>query len=154
LDAETEDQHLWHRASGYFIPREFVQTYYGGSKKSCFTRTEDCRRSIRAQWPHTGSRQRCLGAHSDSPRSSGCGDFNSVSLRQDQGPPTAMPRDFEISQGHPLSVREERQPCSADYSMYSTFLTASPGSVLFSRSTLLKKGSLLLVSQVRPYKAS
>jgi hypothetical protein len=28
---------------------------------------------------------------------------------------------------------------NADYSMYSTFLTASPGSVLFSRSTLLKR---------------
>ena len=43
----------------------------------------------------------------------------------------------------------------ADYSMYSTFLTASPGSVLFSRSNLLKKkGSVLLVPQARPYKAS
>jgi hypothetical protein len=30
----------------------------------------------------------------------------------------------------------------ADYSMYSTFLTASPGSVLFSRSTLLKRKDL------------
>ncbi len=31
---------------------------------------------------------------------------------------------------------------SADYSMYSTFLTASPGSVLFSRSALLKRKDL------------
>jgi hypothetical protein len=31
---------------------------------------------------------------------------------------------------------------NADYSMYSTFLTASPGSVLFSRSTLLKRKDL------------
>jgi hypothetical protein len=30
----------------------------------------------------------------------------------------------------------------ADYSMYSTFLTALPGSVLFSRSTLLKRKDL------------
>jgi hypothetical protein len=30
----------------------------------------------------------------------------------------------------------------ADYSMYSTFLTASPGSVLFSRSALLKRKDL------------
>ena len=30
----------------------------------------------------------------------------------------------------------------ADYSMYSTFLTASPGSVLFSRSNLLKRKDL------------
>ena len=30
----------------------------------------------------------------------------------------------------------------ADYSMYLTFLTASPGSVLFSRSTLLKRKDL------------
>ena len=30
----------------------------------------------------------------------------------------------------------------ADYSMYSTFLTASPGSVLFRRSTLLKRKDL------------
>jgi hypothetical protein len=29
----VEDQHLWLRVSGYCIPREFVQTYYGGSKK-------------------------------------------------------------------------------------------------------------------------
>ena len=40
---------------------------------------------------------------------------------------------------------------SAGYSVYSTFLTTSPGSILFSRSTLLKKeGSLLLVPQSRP----
>ena len=31
---------------------------------------------------------------------------------------------------------------NADYIMYSTFLTASPGSVLFSRSTLLKRKDL------------
>jgi len=31
---------------------------------------------------------------------------------------------------------------NADYSMYSTFLTASPGSVLFSRSNLLKRKDL------------
>ena len=31
---------------------------------------------------------------------------------------------------------------TADHSMYSTFLTASPGSVLFSRSTLLKRKDL------------
>jgi hypothetical protein len=31
---------------------------------------------------------------------------------------------------------------SVDYSMYSTFLTASPGSVLFSRSNLLKRKDL------------
>jgi hypothetical protein len=55
---------------------------------TCFTRTEDCRRSLRAQWPHTGSRQGCMGTHSDSPRSPGCGDFNNVSHRLDQGPPT------------------------------------------------------------------
>ena len=30
----------------------------------------------------------------------------------------------------------------ASYSMYSTFLTASPGSVLFDRSTLLKRKDL------------
>ncbi len=29
--------------------------------------------------------------------------------------------------------------CNVDYNMYSSFLTASPGSVLFSRSTLLKR---------------
>ena len=32
--------------------------------------------------------------------------------------------------------------CISDYSMYSTFLTASPGSVLFSRSNLLKRKDL------------
>ena len=31
---------------------------------------------------------------------------------------------------------------NADYSMYSTFLTASPGSVLFSRSNLLERKDL------------
>ncbi len=31
---------------------------------------------------------------------------------------------------------------NADYSMYSTFLTVSPGSVLFSRSNLLKRKDL------------
>ncbi len=43
-----------------------------------------------------------------------------------------------------------------DYRMYSTFLTASPGSVLFSRSNLLKRKTLsvFLVPQVRSYKAS
>jgi hypothetical protein len=43
-----------------------------------------------------------------------------------------------------------------NYSMYSTFPTATPGSVLFNRSDLLakKKGSSLLVPQARPYKAS
>jgi hypothetical protein len=46
---------------------------------------------------------------------------------------------------------------NADYNMYSTFLTDSPGSVLFSRTEICsakKKGSLLLVPQARPYKAS
>ncbi len=32
--------------------------------------------------------------------------------------------------------------CSVDYNMYSSFLTASPGSVLFSRSNLLKRKDL------------
>jgi hypothetical protein len=41
--------------------------------------------------------------------------------------------------GNPRSQLEGR---NADYSMYSTFLTASPGSVLFSRSTLLKRKDL------------
>ena len=77
-----------------------------------FARTEDCRRPLRAQWPLTGSRQRCLGAHSNSPRSPGCGDFNSVSHRLDQGPPKAMPRHFEVSQGHLVSFSDERQACS------------------------------------------
>ncbi len=46
---------------------------------------------------------------------------------------------------------------NADYNMYSTFLTDSPGSVLFSRTEICsakKKGSLLHVPQARPYKAS
>jgi hypothetical protein len=33
-----EDQCLWLRTSGYFIPREFVRTYYGGSKKRLLVR--------------------------------------------------------------------------------------------------------------------
>jgi hypothetical protein len=47
-----------------------------------------------------------------------------------------------------LSVRQQSHKrlvssCSADYSMYSTFLvSASPGSVLFSRSYLLKRKDL------------
>jgi hypothetical protein len=40
---------------------------------------------------------------------------------------------------------------NGDYSMYSTFLTASPGSVLFTRSN--QKGSVLLVTQTRSSKA-
>ena len=39
----------------------------------------------------------------------------------------------------------EANMCSAgnvDYNMYSSFLTASPGSVLFSRSNLLKRKDL------------
>ncbi len=42
------------------------------------------------------SGQRCLGAHSDSPRSPGCGDFNGISHRLDQGPQPGMPRDCEV----------------------------------------------------------
>jgi hypothetical protein len=57
-------------------------------------------------------RQGCWGDHSHSFRSPGCGDFNSISHRMDQGPQTAMPRHFEISQGHPVSFRAERQACS------------------------------------------
>jgi hypothetical protein len=79
---------------------------------TCFSRTEDCRRSFRAQLPHTGSRQGCLGDHSDSPRSPWCGDFNRVSHRLDQGPPTTIVRYFKISQGHPVSVHPERKTCS------------------------------------------
>jgi hypothetical protein len=51
-----------------------------------------------------------------------------------------------------ISVEREQDLCTtpehiqdsinADYSMYSTFLTASPGSVLFSRSNLLKRKDL------------
>ena len=67
-------------------------------------------------------------------------------------------RQAELIGGNPLQRKEvnfSNKSHSADYSMYSTFLTASPGSVLFSRSTLLKKkGSLLLVPQARSYKAS
>jgi hypothetical protein len=78
---------------------------------TCYARTEGCRRSLRAQWSYTDPRQRCMGAHSDSPRSPGRGDFNGVFHRLDQGPPPAMPRDFEIGQGH--SVQDtQRQACS------------------------------------------
>ncbi len=56
-------------------------------------------------------RQGCWGDHSYSFRSPWCGDFNSVCHRMDQGPPTAMSRHFEISQGHPVSVRTDRQVC-------------------------------------------
>ena len=45
---------------------------------------------------------------------------------------------------------------NADYSMYSTFLTASPGSVLFGRSNLLKRKDLCFscLRLARSYKAS
>jgi hypothetical protein len=45
-----------------------------------------------------------MGVHSDSPRSPGCGDFNNIRHRLDQGSATVMPRYFKISQGHPVSV--------------------------------------------------
>ena len=75
-------------------------------------RTEDCRRPLRAHRSDAGPRQRCLGTHSDSPRSPGCGDFNGINHRLDQGPPPVMPRDFEICQGHPMSVSQGSQACS------------------------------------------
>jgi hypothetical protein len=50
-----------------------------------------------------------MGPHSDSPRSPGCRDFNSLSHRLDQGSPTVMSRYFKISQGHPVSVCTECQ---------------------------------------------
>ncbi len=46
---------------------------------------------------------------------------------------------------------------NADYSMYSTFLTSSSGSVLFNRCNLLKRKDLFFScseAQVRSYKAS
>ena len=43
---------------------------------------------------------------------------------------------------------------NTDYNMYSTFLTTSSGSVLFSRSNLLKRKDLCFSCQARPYKAS
>jgi hypothetical protein len=79
---------------------------------TCYVLTEDCRRSLRAQWTYTGPRQRCMGAHSDSPRSPGRRDFNGVCHRLDQGPPPAIPRDFEIGQGHSVPVGKEHQACS------------------------------------------
>ncbi len=60
---------------------------------TCSARTEDGRRSLR----------------SDSPRSPGRGNFNGVCHRLDQGPPPAMPGDFEIGQGHSVPVGNERQ---------------------------------------------
>jgi hypothetical protein len=74
-----------------------------------YARAEDCRRFLRAQWPYTDTRQRCMGVHSDSPRSPGRGDFNGVCHRLDQGPPPVMPRDFEIVQGHSVPIGKERQ---------------------------------------------
>ncbi len=53
-----------------------------------------------------------MGAHSDSPRSPGRGDFNGVCHLLDQCLPPAMPRDFEIGQGHSVPVGNERQACS------------------------------------------
>ena len=45
--------------------------------------------------------------------------------------------------------REKELSDFADYIMYSTFLTSSTGSVLFSRSDLLKRKDLFLQS-IRP----
>ncbi len=63
------------------------------------------------------------------------------------GPPsswaehTIMGQDHRTGQSLLLNSFSTKQHY-ADYSMYSTFLTASPGSVLFSRSTLLKRKDL------------
>ncbi len=51
---------------------------------------------------------------------------------------TRRRRVFHLNQTHEWLV----QSWNADYSMYSTFLTASSGSVLFSRSNLLKRKDL------------
>jgi hypothetical protein len=47
-------------------------------------------------------------------------------------PETSYPNEYMIP----------KKNCIAEYSMCSTFLTASPGSVLFSRSNLLKRNDL------------
>jgi hypothetical protein len=72
---------------------------------TCFALTEDCRRSFRVQWSHTGSRQGCLGAHSDSPRSSGCGDlFQQCQTTVGSRSPNGDAQTFRDQQGHPVSV--------------------------------------------------
>ena len=85
---------------------------------ACSVSVEDCRRPLRVQWFDTGSRQRCLGVHSDSSRSPWCGNFNGISRRLDQGPPPVMPRDCKVCQGHPVPVGQGCQTCSIGFTTF------------------------------------